>query len=169
MSARVINNSVNRQFNYLTINRGKADGVEPDMGVICPEGLVGVVTSVSEHYATVISVLNREFFPNAKIKRSNYFGYIDWPGNDYRYCQLNDIPLHAIFEIGDTIVSSGYSAIFPEGVLIGIVTKSNIDKGINYSLDVKLTTDFKQLDQVTLVKNLLKQEQHQLELSQIHD
>ena len=113
--ARVINNSVHRQHNYLTLNRGLADGVRPDMGVVTSAGVAGVVLNVSNSFSTVISLLNLRWNVSAKLKRNDYFGSLSWDGKDYRYALLNEIPFHVEIETGDTIVTSGYSAIFPEG------------------------------------------------------
>jgi rod shape-determining protein MreC len=167
--ARVINNSVNKQYNYITINKGKLQGIEEDMGVIGPDGLVGVVKATSEHYASIVPILNREFFPNAQIQKTNYFGYIEWPGTNYREVILKDIPLHAKFNIGDTIETSGYTATFPRGITIGTIADYEIQQGVSYKIKVNLSTDFKRLTHVMVIKNLLKEEQKALEDSTSHD
>ncbi|MBN1118350.1 MAG: rod shape-determining protein MreC [Bacteroidales bacterium] len=167
--AEVINNSVNKQYNFITLNRGSIDGIEPDMGVVCPDGLVGVVKNVTEHFSTIVPVLNREFNPNARIETSNFFGYIEWPGNNYRKVVLKDIPLHARINIGDTIVTSGFTTTFPQGIPIGTITDYEIDKGVNYNISVELTTDFKRLTHVWVIENLLKEEQKFIEDTLRHD
>lgn len=167
--ATVINNSVNKQYNYMTLDKGKFHGVEDDMGVIGPDGLIGVVKSSSQHFASVVPVLNREFFPNARIKGSNFIGVIEWPGTNYQQVTLNDIPLHAEINIGDTIETSGNTATFPQGIMIGTITDYEIIKGVHYKISVHLSTDFKRVSDVTVIENLLKEEQLTLEDSTAHD
>ncbi|MCG8701546.1 MAG: rod shape-determining protein MreC [Bacteroidales bacterium] len=160
--AIVLNNSVNKQYNSLTINRGRKHGVEPDMAVIGPNGIVGIVNNVTENFASVKSVLNRNFHPNGRIKSSSYYGPIYWEGKNYRYAVLRHIPLHASYIMGDTVVTSN-STSFPPGVMIGIITKAEIEEGINQKFTIKLATDFKSLYHVMVIKNLYKEEQEQLE------
>jgi rod shape-determining protein MreC len=169
ISARVINNSTNKQFNFITLNRGKIAGVEPGMGVICDKGFVGVVKEVTDNCASVISVLNREFFPSAKIKRNGYFGPIEWPGKRYNQVVLKEIPVQVNILVGDTVVTSGYSSIFPEGILIGTVHDFETEEGIYYTIKVDLSTDFKNLTNVMVVKNYLRDEKLKLELKTSHD
>ena len=163
MGARVINNSTNKQFNFIILDKGGRNGVEPNMGVICNNGLVGMVKETTENFSSVISLLNREFYPNAMIKRNGYFGYIEWPGRHYKKVVLNEIPLHADVQVGDTIITSGYSSIFPKGILIGTVEKFEPEEGIFYRITVDLSTDFKKLSNVILVKNLMREEKVELE------
>jgi rod shape-determining protein MreC len=167
--ASVINNSVNKQYNYITLNKGKIHGIETDMGVIGPDGLVGIVKASSQHFSSVIPVLNREVFPNARIKNSNFYGYIEWDGVNYREVTLKDIPLHAELRIGDTVVTSGHTPIFPQGILIGKIVDYKIQKGVNYEITVSLSTDFKKLTHVMIINNLLRKEQQDLEDSTAHD
>jgi rod shape-determining protein MreC len=167
--ATVINNSVNKQYNYITINKGKIHGVEADMGVIGANGLVGIVKASTQHFASIVPILNREFFPNARIKNTNFFGYIDWSGNNYREVTLRDIPLHAVIRIGDTIETSGYTATFPQGIKIGTIADYETQKGVNYKITVDLSTDFKRLTDVMVIENLFKEEQLMLEDSTAHD
>jgi rod shape-determining protein MreC len=161
--ARVINNTVNRQYNFITLDKGKNDGVEIDMAVICPEGIVGIVYGVSEHFATVLSVINRDFRVSAKFKKNNFYGSLAWDGRSHRYAVLNEIPLHVPVEVGDTLVVSGYSGSFPEGIPVGIVDKVEKKDGNFYSIDVLLATSFRKLYYVTLVKDLMREEQQNLE------
>ena len=163
LSARVINNSVNKQHNYITLDKGEEDGVAPDMGVISSRGVVGVIRGVSDHFSTAISLLNSELRVSAKLSGSGYYGPLNWAGRDYRYAKLGDIPLHATLSPGDTVITSGYSAIFPEGILVGFVEDYQEKGGRFYDVNVELSTDFKRLNQVYVVKNLLKEEQDQLE------
>lgn len=167
--ANVINNSVNKQYNFITLDKGSIHGIKVNMGVVGPDGLIGVVKNVSKHFASVVPILNKEFFPNARIKNSNYFGYIEWPGTDYRNVKLKDIPLHAIINIGDTIETSGVTTTFPQGLIIGTITDFEIEKGVNYNILVSLSTDFKRLSHVWVIENILKDEREILEDSVIHD
>lgn len=164
LSARVINNSVNRQYNYLTLNKGSNDGVQPDMGVATVDGIVGVVMNVSPSYSTAISLLNQRWNVPAKIKKNNYFGPMSWDGRDYRYALLNDIPFHVELAAGDTIVTSGFSTIFPEGLLLGVVDSFSKEGGDNfYNIRVKLSVDFKSLSHVEIIGNRHRDEIESLE------
>lgn len=167
--ALVINNSVNKEYNFITLNKGSVHGIKIDMGVICSDGLVGVVKTVNKHYSSIVPILNREFFPHAKIKNSNYFGPIEWPGKNYKKAILKDIPLHATIHIGDTVVTSGFTKTFPENIMIGIITGYDIEKGVNYNCDLELSTDFKKLYHVWVIDNLLSQELQAIEDSVRHD
>jgi rod shape-determining protein MreC len=165
IQARIVNNSVNKQYNYVTLNKGRRDGVMPDMGIIGPGGVVvGVVTNVTEHYSSGPSILNRRWFVSSKIKKNNYFGRLAWDGYDYQRAKLNEIPFHVELAVGDTIVTSGYSSIFPEGFLIGTIEEFNHSSGANfYEIIIRLSTDFKTLSHVELVKNNFIEEQTELE------
>jgi rod shape-determining protein MreC len=158
LSARVINNTVNKQYNYLTLDKGSLGGIVPDMAVISSDGVVGVVKSVSANYAAVLSVLNRDFTLSGKVKKNGYFGPVSWYGNSSRIVKLIDIPHHVQIEIGDTIVTSGFGGIFPEGFLIGTVNKYRLKGGNYYEIDVELSNDFRKLNYVQVIKNLAKQE-----------
>jgi rod shape-determining protein MreC len=163
LHARVINNSISNQYNFIVLDKGSKHGVKPDMAVICSDGLVGVIKETTENFSSAISVLNREFNPNAMIKRNGYFGYIEWMGLNYRKVILKEIPLHADVKVGDTIITSGYSSIFPKGILIGTIEKFEPEEGIFYKITVDLSTDFKKLANVTLIKDLRQDELVELE------
>lgn len=161
--AKVVDNTVNRAKNYVTINKGSADGIQPDMGVISPGGIVGKVQDVSEHYALVASVLHTGMFVSALVKRSNTLGSLQWDGRDSRTASLANIPIHINIVQGDTIVSSGYSGIYPPGVPIGTVAEVRPEEDAAfYTIDVKLATDFYQLSYVYVVDNKLKNERDSL-------
>lgn len=113
--ARVINNSLNLVDNYITLNRGSKDGIRPEMGVVDGNGVVGIVYDTSSHYSRVISVLNSKSSISCKIVGSEYFGYLKWEYGDSRYAYLKDLPRHAEFNLGDTVVTSGYSTVFLKG------------------------------------------------------
>ena len=153
-TARVINNSVNQQHNFITINKGRHDGIKPDMGVISNGQVVGLVTNVSENFSTVISLLNSKWKISAKIKRNDYFGSLSWDGKDYRRVQLNEMPYHVPVQNGDTVVTTGYSSSFPEGLIIGTISDFSIGSGSNfYKIEVMLAADFKNLVIVGLIEN----------------
>lgn len=154
ISARVINNSVNRQQNYLTLNKGRKDGVKPDQGIVAPDGIVGIVTHVSESYAMGLSVLNPRWSVSAKLKKNGFFGSLLWNGGDYKRASLNEIPFHINLQVGDTVVTSGYSSVFPEGIMIGTVDAFERPPGENYyTIDVLLAADFKSVTYVHVVDN----------------
>ncbi len=163
--AKVINNSTNKQYNYITLNKGKNHGIEQDMAVLSNEGIVGIVKNVSDNYSSVISLLNRNFKVNARIKRTGYFGPLLWTGRGHTKAILTDIPHHVQILIGDTVVTSGYSAIFPEGYMIGITSDYKLKGGNYYEITIDLATDFKNLTNVQVVKNLYREEQIELEKS----
>ncbi len=162
--ARVIKNSLNRTDNYITLDRGSAAGIRPDMGVAGTDGVVGIVCKVSPHYALVLSVLNSRSNISCMIQGSGYFGYLRWEGGDPRYAWLEDLPLHAEFGLGDTVVTSGYSAVFPKGVAVGTVDDAvDADDGLSYRLKIRLTTDFGRLDAVRVLARTGREEQKKLE------
>jgi rod shape-determining protein MreC len=163
-TARVVNNSINQQHNFITLNKGRKDGVKPDMGVIANGQVVGLVTNVSENFSTVISLLNSKWKISAKIKRNDYFGSLSWNGKDYRRVQLNEMPYHVPVQNGDTVVTTGYSSSFPEGLTIGTVSDFSIGTGSNfYKIEVMLAADFKNLVVVGLIENKQQNEIKQLE------
>lgn len=152
--AQIINNSVNRPFNYLTLNKGSNHGIQPDMGIISARGIVGVVGQVSESYAMGLSVLNQRWSISAKLKKNGYYGSLLWEGMDYRVATLTEIPLHVDIAFGDTVITSGYSSIFPEGILVGTINDFSKPDGENYyRIEVKLSVDFKSVSHVEVVGN----------------
>jgi rod shape-determining protein MreC len=163
-TARVINNSINQQHNFITLNKGRMNGVRPDMGVIANGNVIGLVINVSEHYSTVISLLNNRWKLSAKIKSNNYFGSLSWDGRDYRKVTLNEVPYHVQLHKGDTIVTTGYSPSFPEGLVIGTISDYSVGTGSNfYTIEVTLAADFKNLVMVGLIENKNKPEINQVE------
>lgn len=162
--ALVVNNSVNRYNNYLTLNRGKSHGVTPNSGVISGSGIVGIVQKTSSNYTSVISVLHRSTKISAKLKQNDYFGSLTWKGDNSEQMNLEAIPKHAEVEVGDTIVTSGYSTMFPKGVMIGIVETTDLVNGSNfYDIKVKLSCDMNNISHVFVVNNLMREEQETLE------
>lgn len=162
--ARVINNSLNLVDNYITLNRGSKDGIRPEMGVVDGNGVVGIVYDTSSHYSRVISVLNSKSSISCKIVGSEYFGYLKWEYGDSRYAYLKDLPRHAEFNLGDTVVTSGYSTVFPEGIMIGTVDDmADSNDGLSYLLKVKLATDFGKVSEVRVIARTSQHEQKELE------
>lgn len=162
--AEVVNNSVSQIFNYITINKGRKDGITQDMGVVSDKGVVGIVSVVNDHFSVVLSILNPKFRLSCKIQRSQYFGSMIWKGRNIQYGSLEELPRHAVFKKGDIIVTSGYSAIFPPGILVGRIwnEKKNLDNNF-YSLDVKLATNFATLKNVRIISNYRQAEQRSSE------
>ena len=151
---RVIQNSLNLPDNYITLNKGTADGVSTEMGVANGNGIIGIIYLTSEHYSLAISLLNSKSSISCKFKNNDYFGYLKWKGGNPRYAYLEDLPRHAIFQKGDTIVTSGYSAVFPKGLMVGIVDSIADSKdGLSYLLRINLSTDFACLDDALIISN----------------
>ncbi|MBE0638323.1 MAG: rod shape-determining protein MreC [Bacteroidales bacterium] len=156
VAAKVISNSVNRRNNYMKLNKGRLQGIKPNMAVIAPDGVVGQVIEVSTHFSSVMSVLNRNSRVSAKLKSSNQVGSLQWDGENYRMGKLIDIPSHVQIIVGDSVVTSGFSHVFPEGRLIGVVENFRLDPGENfYQVKVRFTVDFNKLSYVYVVKNVL--------------
>ena len=152
--ANVVSNSVDRNDNLMTIDRGSKDGVEKDMGVACGNGVVGVVYLVSDHYSVVMPVLNYHSRISCAIRRRGYFGYLKWQGGDANIAYVEDVPRHAKFKRGDWVETSGYSSIFPPGVLVGkIIEVYNSRDGLSYRLKVQLTTDFGNVRDVCVISD----------------
>ena len=153
--AKVVDNSVSKPDNLITIDKGRADGVEADMGVACGNGVVGVVSLVSDHYAVVVPVLNTGASSiSCAVRNTGYFGYLHWYGEDPAVAYVEDIPRHAKFKIGDWVVTSGYSSIFPSGVLVGKIEQAyNSRDGLSFKLKVRLSTDFSCLRDVCVISD----------------
>jgi rod shape-determining protein MreC len=164
ITARVVNNSTNFINNYITINKGSKEGIRPDMGVVSPHGVVGIVMTVKDHYSVVISILNTKLNINCKLKGTDFSGPLSWKGGDVAYAYLEELPTHAVFEVGDTIVTSGYSAVFPSGIMAGIVESYSKQRDDNfYSLKVRLATDFYSLSALCVILNKAQEEQWAIE------
>ena len=162
-SARMVNSSFNKTKNYITLDKGSSDGVAKEMAVCSREGVVGIIQNTSRHYARVLPLVNTNLRVSAKLKKNGYYGSLQWDGNDYRYSYLNDIPFHVDVAQGDTIVTSGFSSIFPEGELIGFVETVNKETSNFLTIKVKLAVDFKKISDVYVVANLNKSEKLELE------
>ncbi len=155
IAAKVVDNSIHKKENLITIDKGRLDGVEPDMGVACGNGIVGVVYLVSDHYAVVISALNAASSRiSCSIRNRNYFGYLHWYGGDPSVAYVEDIPRHAKFNLGEWMVTSGFSSIFPSGVLVGQIEQAyNSSDGLSYKLKVRLSTDFGNIRDVVVISD----------------
>ena len=153
--AKVVDNSINRLENLMTIDKGRADGVEVDMGVACGNGVVGVVYLVSDHYSVVIPVLNASSSRiSCAIRNRGYFGYLHWYGGDASVAYVEDVPRHAKFKLGEWVVTSGFSSIFPSGVLVGQIEQAyNSRDGLSYKLKVRLSTDFSCVRDVVVISD----------------
>ena len=162
-SAEVVNNSVNRQKNFFTINKGRMQGISVNMAVISDDRVAGVIVGCSNNYSVAMSVLNLDFRISARLKSNGYFGSLSWDGKDYRQAILSEIPQHVTFGIGDTVETTSYSAIFPEGIVVGTVSGFEKSGGDFYSIKVSLATEFRKLRFVTVIGNLMREEQIELE------
>ena len=162
--ASVINNSLTHADNYITLNKGENDGIRREMGVISGSGVVGIVYQTSPNYSVVIPILNSKSSISCKIKRSDYFGFLKWDGGSSQYATVKDMPRHSLFTLGDTIVTSGHSAVFPGGIPVGTVEDmSDSHDGLSYLLKVKLFTDFARLSDVRVIAKKAQEERLELE------
>jgi rod shape-determining protein MreC len=162
-AAKVINNSVNNQKNFFTIDKGSRQGIRVDMAVTNGRDVAGVVVGCSENFSVAISLLNLDFRLSARIKSNGYFGSLSWDGRNYRYAMLSEIPQHININIGDTIETTGFSSVFPEGIPIGLISNFKKSGSDFYNIIVELFTDFKKLHYVNIIGNLKRSEQLKLE------
>ena len=161
--ARIVYNDVSSFENYMMLDKGSNDGIEVDMGVVSPGGIVGRIMAVTANYSMVIPVLNPKFIISCKVKNKDYSGSLVWDGKDPRFTYLERLPRHVDFDINDTIVTSGYSSIFPEGLPVGRIVSSKKQKDDNNnSLKIELFTDFSTLTNALVVKNSHKEERTNL-------
>lgn len=153
--AKVVENSIHKLENLITIDKGRKDGVEPDMGVACGNGVVGVVYLVSDNYSVVISALNAASSRiSCAIRGRGYFGYLHWYGGDPSVAYVEDVPRHAKFKLGEWMVTSGFSSIFPSGVQVGKIEQVyNSSDGLSYKLKVRLSTDFGNVRDVVVISD----------------
>lgn len=163
--ADVINISVSKLNNYITIDKGSLDGVRPDMGVISTAGVVGVVRNVSKHSAVIIPIINPMFRLGAKLRNSENFGSIAWDGRNANEAQLREVPKHELFAVGDTVVT-GFSRIFPEGIIVGFTKEIGISPDDNFNtFNINLATNFHTLQHVLIIDDRYHQERTALESS----
>lgn len=160
ISAQVVNMKWGRKDNLLTIDKGEADGIKKDMGVVCGTGIVGIVYLTSAHYSIVIPVLNSQSNISCVIQGRGYLGYLHWTGGDISEAYVDDVPRHAHFKLYENVVTSGYSSVFPAGIMVGkILHVYNSADQMSYRLRVKLSTDFGRLRDVCVVDNTALSEQ----------
>ena len=158
--AQVVNMKWGRKDNLLTIDKGEADGIKKDMGVVCGTGIVGIVYLTSAHYSIVIPILNSQSNISCVIQGRGYFGYLHWTGGDISEAYVDDVPRHAHFKLYENVVTSGYSSVFPAGIMVGkILHVYNSADQMSYRLRVKLSTDFGRLRDVCVVDNTALSEQ----------
>jgi rod shape-determining protein MreC len=164
VNAKVVNSSVNKRRNYLTLNIGTELGIKHDMAVMSSDGIVGIVTDASENFSSVMSVLHKDIRVNCQLKKDGSYGPLIWDGKDYRYCLLTDIPTHAKIKQGDTVITSELSGIFPEGIMVGTVDsyERRQNEGF-FTVKVKLSTDLKKVNHVYVIRNKFKGERDSLE------
>jgi len=166
IAARVINNTTTRSENYLTLNKGADEGLGADMGVLTVSGVVGMVEVSSSHFSRVISILNPKFKLSCMLKSNQYAGPLVWDGKDSRYTYLTELPVHITTFVGDTVVTSGYSAVFPKNIPVGVVESLPESKnGIYASIKVRLFVDFNNINEVRVVSNEYRKDQLQVEMN----
>ncbi|MGK7392162.1 MAG: rod shape-determining protein MreC [Candidatus Cyclobacteriaceae bacterium M2_1C_046] len=158
LMAEVVSNTVRNIKNYITVNKGSKEGIETGMGVVGPKGVVGSVKAVSENFSVINSLLHSSMSISAKIKRTNDLGSVQWRGGDFTTASLLYIPRHVLLQPGDTVVTSGYNAVFPPGVPIGIIEEIEQSDGSFYNITVDLAVDFNELSYVYIISNMLKPE-----------
>ena len=164
LEAKVINSTTGKQNNYLTLNKGAKDGITADMGLIGPQGLVGKVVEVSENYSTAMSVLHQKFTATVQSKRSGHKGFLNWNSNNKRTASVEDVARHAPVLVGDTFITRGSGGTFPEGALVGIVSKVGTEEGSSYhDIEITLSTDHDALEYVFVVMDLNRMERLELE------
>jgi len=161
--AKVINNNFTKKNNILTLNKGEKQGLTTDLGVINSNGVIGVIKNVSSNYSTVLSILNSSSKINVRLKNSNHFGTLVWDGKTHTTTQLIDIPRQVTIKVGDTIITGGKSAIFPEGINTGTIKDFIFENNQYQQINVLLFNDMSSLGYVQIVKNLQKNEQKKLE------
>ncbi|MBQ0025183.1 MAG: rod shape-determining protein MreC [Bacteroidales bacterium] len=151
--ATVIKNFIDRQHNYLVINKGSEDGIERGMGVVTKNGAIGIVNRTSAHYAYVVSLLNVGQSVSARIVSTGEFGPMSWSGTSMRKASLREIPVYSTAAAGDTVVTSGFSSVYPPDIPVGVVEASTLTNGTSLTLDIRLFTNFHALDNVYVVSN----------------
>lgn len=163
IAAKVVSNSTNKRNNFLMINKGTIHGIQNHMGVIIGNRIVGQVVSVSPHFSWIMSVLNKDSRISAKFRKNNQLVNIEWNGGNYRYGNVKEIPKHFEIVIGDTIITSGNSEIFPEGIQIGTISDFTIAEDENFnSATIAFSTDFNSLGYVEVVLDMMRREKEAL-------
>ncbi len=164
LPAKVVQMTTSQLHNYLTINRGSNDGIQQRQGVRNEEGVVGIVRTVGPNYSVVLPIINTHSNLSCRFTKNDYIGTLQWDGKDSRFGQLTDVAAHMVVNIGDTIITSGLSPVFPEGIPVGIVENSVLKEGDSYyTIRVRLNTNFKRLKYVEIVQNGAQQELEELQ------
>lgn len=164
LPAKVVNNTVSQQMNYLTLHRGANEGVKKDMAVIGPQGVVGTVIDVSENFSRVMSLLHRNSKVSSMLKKNRIIGTVEWDGADPHYLTLRNIPKSTKVQRGDSVVTSSYSANFPSDLMVGTIDEISKDPTSNFFIiRLKTATNFYSLEYVYLVENVQWAEQRRLE------
>ncbi len=164
VNAKVVNSSVNKRRNFLTLNIGSEQGITQDMAVMSGSGIIGIVTNVSKNFASVMSLLHKDVRVNCQLKKDGSYGPLIWDLKDYRYCSLTDIPTHAKIKSGDTVITSELSGIFPEGIMVGTIDSYERRQNESfYTAKVKLSADLKKVNHVYVIINKFKVERDSLE------
>lgn len=164
VSAKVVNNSYRQLNNYLTLNKGVKDGIKPNQGVIGVDGIVGKIRSVSQDFSIIVSLLHTDFLVSSVLNRSGTFCTTNWDGRNQEFADLLYVPRHVFLNKGDTVTTSGYNSIFPDNELIGIVEEINTSPNATFhDIRIRLSTDFSQLNYVSVVENKLAIQKDSLE------
>ena len=169
IAGKIINNNYSKRNNYLTINKGSNSGISTDMGIINSLGVIGVIKNSSSNYSSVLSILNSNSQINVRLKNSNHFGILTWNGKETNFLQIIDIPRQAIIKEGDTVITGGKSAIFPEGIKVGVIKDFNIKNNQYEEINIELFNDMTSIGYIQIVKNLQKIEQKTLEQNSINE
>jgi rod shape-determining protein MreC len=165
LSAQVIDNTVELRNNLIVLNRGRLQGVQRDMGVVCAQGIVGIVIEVSDNFCVVMSVLHKDIKISASVKKDNTFGQLTWDGIDYRVATLTGLGTDSKIANGDTLITSGLGDAFPEGIVVGTVSHFELRPGDKtFTVDVKLATDFRKLRHAFVVEDLMRNELDSLKI-----
>ncbi|MFW5851164.1 MAG: rod shape-determining protein MreC [Bacteroidota bacterium] len=165
--AQVINNTISKPHNFIIINKGRRHGIQKNMGVIGPNGIIGVVVATSQNFSKILSLLSPNLNISAQLQHSNFYGSVHWDGANYRQALFTEIPAHAYVSEGDTVVSNTYSNMYPSGIPIGVVSSVSKTKYDNfYDIKIILSTDFKNIEHVYVVQDLYKSERELLESRQ---
>ena len=164
MPAKVVQMTTNQPHNYLTINRGYLDGVQQGQGVRNEDGVIGIVRTVGQRYSVVIPIINTQTNLSCRFLKNDYIGTLQWDGQDCRFAQLTDVAAHMVVNIGDTIITSGLSPVFPEGIPVGIVDNSVLKEGDSYhTIRVRLFTNFRRLKYIEVMGNSAYNEMEELQ------
>ncbi|PIE49424.1 MAG: rod shape-determining protein MreC [Flavobacteriales bacterium] len=166
LPTKVINNQFNRNYNYLTINVGKSQGIRPDQGVANSKGILGITNTVSNNYATVLSILNNNSKINVKLKNSKHFGTLVWNGKNYNVLQLVDLPIQANISQGDTVITGGMSTIFPQGLPVGTIQDFKQEANAYSTVNIKLFNDMSAIGPAYVITNFDQEEIKEIETTQ---